>query len=381
MTRAVPLMMVVILVAACAPVGDASMSADPTDPPVPSATTSSTVPASLAPSRPVSPSAAASDSPQGDAVGIHLEVNGRPANQITAWQDGFAAFGKDLIWTSADGVTWEVAETSGIDGVVVHVVERGDGGLLAFGYLELRESDAFRTWGSEDGVTWQLVDALPGEFVFLDVAYGDRGYVLAGRALLDTGGPNPEQLWYSPDALSWELVRDTRTDKVLNAVGAGPEGFVAAGQQGWQSGEPYGLVVASSDGRNWIEASADDPALAVRGMWTIAPDGGDWFTVPLTVYDELPILWSANGVDWEVRSTMQIEPVDVGVLGTMYSDGSRLFMAVADGGGRVVTSADLLVSNDGVSWSTTGIPHPADYAVNGGVILFLVDGTVYRSPA
>ena len=381
MKRAAPLMVVAVLVAGCGGAGEVSMSPAASGSPAPPSTSSSPDADFAAPSARVSTSPAPSDPPEGREEGTRLEVDGRSATHVTAWRGGFAALGEDLIWTSADGVTWEAAETTGIEGTVVDVVERGDSALLAFGYLEVRDTDAFRTWVSDDGVTWHEVEALPGEFVFLDVAYGGRGYVLAGRALLDTGGPNPEQLWYSPDARTWELVRDTRTDKMLSAVGAGPEGFVAVGQQGWQSGDPRGLVVASGDGRTWVEAPAEDPALAgVGSLWTVAAVGGDWLTVPLTTGDELPILWSANGLAWEVKTSLPVEPVDVGVLANLYSDGSRLFMGIADGGGRTVTSADLLTSDDAVSWSPTGIPRPTSpnaYAVSGAVTVFLVDGTVF----
>lgn len=321
--------------------------------------------------------------PSGEA-GTPLEVDGRAATVVTAWRGGFAALGEDLVWTSADGMQWTAADTTGIDGVVVDVIERGDGLLLAFGYRETRDTDAFRTWASDDGVSWNPVEALPGEFVFLDVAHGDRGYLLAGRRLLDTGGPNPEQLWYSEDALSWEVVRDSRSDQMIAAVGAGPEGFVAVGQQGWQSGEPRALVVASGDGKTWLEAPADDPVSAARGLFTVAALGGDWLSVPLTTGGELPILWSADGLVWEVRSTLEVEPVDVGVLGHLYSDGSRVFLSIVDGGGRTVTSDELLLSTDAVSWSPTRIPRPSmsnAFAMNGAVLVFLVDGIAYVDPA
>jgi hypothetical protein len=318
----------------------------------------------------------------GDAATL-LEENGTSPTLITTWNDGFAALGEDLIWTSADGVTWDVAGTTGLDGVAVDFIERLDGSLLAFGYLEVQEPDSFRTWASTDGRTWAEVQILPGRFVFIDVASGGRGYVLAGRDLSDTGGANPDQLWYSPDALAWELVRDTRTDMMLAAVGAGPEGFVAVGQQGWQSGAPRGLVVASSDGRSWLEAPAEESALSDAGsLWAVAAIEGDWVTVPLTTGDELPILWSANGLAWELRASLPVEPVDVGVMASLYSDGHRLFMGITDGGGRSVTAADLLTSEDGASWIPTGIPRPTmsnTYAVSGDRTLFLVDGTVYEA--
>ncbi len=381
MNRAALPMIVALLLAGCASPGEGSLSPAASDSPSPTPMAPSGAP-SQQPSAQASASPVPGQPPGSAQAGTRLEANGTSPSLITAWKDGFAALGKDRIWTSADGVTWDVAETTGIDGVVVDVVERQDGSLLAFGYLEVRDADAFRTWVSTDGIAWAEVQILPRDFVLLDVAYGGRGYVLAARALLDTGGANPEQLWYSPDALAWELVRDTRADMMLAAVGAGPEGFIAVGQQGWQSGEPRALVVASSDGRTWLEAPGDDALSDTGSLWTIAPLGGDWVAVPLTTGDHLPILWSADGLTWEVRSRLPVEPVDVGVMAALYSDGSRVFMGISDGGGRTVTAADLLTSDDGVSWVPTGIPRPTmlnRYAVNGEMILFLVDGAVYKA--
>lgn len=383
MKRAVLLLIVAPLVAACSVPGAVSPSIPAVDNSPSSTPGTSAGPTSPAPSAAGPASAMPGQSAGAGDAQTHLEANGTLPTLITAWKDGFAALGEDLIWTSVDGMTWDVAETSGLDGVAVDFIERMDGSLLAFGYLEVQGPDSFRTWASTDGRAWAEVQILPKTFVFIDVAYGGRGYVLAGRDLSDTGGANPDQLWYSPDALTWELVRDTRTDMMLAAVGAGPEGFVAVGQQGWESGEPRGLVVASSDGTSWLEAPADDAALSGAGsLWTVAAIGGDWVTVPLTTGAELPILWSANGLAWEVRSLVPVEPVDVGVMSSLYSDGRRLFMGITDGGGRTVTAADLLTSEDGVSWVPTGIPRPGMpnmYAVNGERMLFLVDGSVYEA--
>lgn len=113
---------------------------------------------------------------------------------------------------------------------------------------------------------------------------------------LDDGGLNPEQFWHSPDPVSWDLVRETQLDQSIAAVGAGPEGFVAVDQWGWQTNNHRAFVVASSDGKSWIEAPAADGALAAVGsLWTIVPLDGYWLTAPPTVDDELPVLWSAGG--------------------------------------------------------------------------------------
>ena len=46
------------------------------------------------------------------------------------------------------------------------------------------------------------------------------------------------------------------------------------------------------------------------------------------------MMWSPNGLDWEVRTSLPIEEVDMGVIAYLMSNGSRLFAALANGGGQ-----------------------------------------------
>jgi hypothetical protein len=97
----------------------------------------------------------------------------------------------------------------------------------------------------------------------------------------------------------------------------------------------------------------------------------------------LPILWSPNGLDWEERASLPIEREDVGVIASLMGNGSRLYAALADGGGRPASSV-LLTSLDAIAWSPTEIPFAPsgisvrwNFATAGGVDVFLVDGTVH----
>ncbi len=200
---------------------------------------------------------------------------------------------------------------------------------------------------------------------------------MVGRALRDDA--SPEQLWFSNDTVNWELVYGTSDDESLNTVGAGPEGFVAVGQHGFRTGPPRAFALASADGRQWITAPEDAVLTEAGSLWSVVPLHGDWLTSSLTVGTELPVLWSPNGLAWEQRTSLPIEHVDEGVIGYLMSNGARLFVAVAGGGGQPVES-HLLTSLDGATWSETEIPIVADrwsFASAGGVDVFVVDGTVY----
>lgn len=81
--------------------------------------------------------------------------------------------------------------------------------------------------------------------------------------------------------------------------------------------------------------------------------------------------------------SLPVEREDVGVIASLMSNGSRLYGAVADGGGRPVSSV-LLTSLDATAWSPTDIPFAAsgisvrwNFATAGGVDVFLVDGRVH----
>ncbi len=366
---------IALLLAAC---GEAAVSAPSTAAPTAaSAVSFSPVPTAASAFLSTTPAPAPAGQP---AHTVALRVDGDTPQFITRRGSGFIALGAEHVWVSDDGLAWDVSEASWPDGFAVRLVERGDGTLLAFGYAgDGRWSpDAFRTWTSADGRTWQAADVgLPQDFIFLDLGRGERGYVLVGRAILDDA--SPEQLWFSPDASSWEPVYGTSDDESLSAVGAGPEGFVAVGQHGFRTGpSSRAFVLASADGRQWTTA-AEGAALADAGsLWSVAPLHGDWVTSPLTVGTDLPILWSPNGLDWDERASLPIEREDSGVIAYLMSNGSRLFAAVADGGGQSVTSG-LLTSLDGIAWSETEIPLPGrwSFATAGGVDVFLVDGTLH----
>jgi hypothetical protein len=364
----VSLCVAALVLASCAPAPASSVSASS----APVAVSPSGTPAVTSSNAPTPAASNASPSPMAVALG----VEGDAPQFLTSRRTGVFALGVKHAWVSDDGLAWDLSEASLPDGVVVRLIERGDATLLAFGYAS-GPSGEFRTWTSADGGNWQAADVgLPSAFIFLDIGRGERGYVLVGRAILD--GASPEQLWFSPDAINWEPMYSTSDDESLAAIGAGPEGFVAVGQQGFRTGPPRAFALASADGREWFRA-AEGSALATAGsLWSVVPLEGDWVTSPATVGTDLPILWSPNGLDWEDRTSLPIERVDTGVIASLMSNGSRLYAAVADGGGQPVSSV-LLTSLDGITWSETEIPHTDrwNFAAADGVDVFLVGDTMH----
>lgn len=370
----------VLLLTACGrtAVSTPSMTGSTAGSVAPSATASSSAPSSVsdrpAPSpteRPLEPSEPASTA--------ELNIDGDTPQFITSRRGGFVALGSEHVWVSEDGQTWDAMDASPPDGTVVRVVEGSHGTLLAFGYVgDLRSGEEFRTWTSSDGREWQAVDlGLPAAFIVLDIGRSARGHVLVGRTLLDDA--SPEQIWFTSDADYWELAYSTTDNESLSAVGAGPEGFVAVGQQGFRTGPSRAFVLASADGRQWIKADDADGVLAEAGsLWSVVPLGGDWVTSPSVAGTALPILWSANGIEWSERASLEVEREEAGVIAYLMSNGTRLFAAVSSGNGEPAF-ASLLTSTDAVTFTETDLPiiTPWQFATASGVDVFLADGILH----
>ena len=127
---------------------------------------------------------------------------------------------------------------------------------------------------------------------------GPRGTVAIAYPL---GEGTAARLWFSADGSTWEAVQDVPFAFDLDA---GDEGFVISGTRG--EDDPDAVVMASSDGREWIAASTPpDRAGQVAAL------GGDWFllTQPRGVHGEEEhadaIVWhSANGLEWSQIGSM-----------------------------------------------------------------------------
>lgn len=218
------------------------------------------------------------------------------------------------VWASSDGRSWAdqtPAET--FDGAGLHLAyAAADGALVAIGTRRVdangQETMTNLAWESTDGVTWrETAIGLPAGSLVNAIEHGGRGYLARITPARATHG---SELWFSTDGRDWERVR-TLLDGVVT-LGAGDEGFVVAGTQGAavESGEPF--TIASSDGREWIEAS--NPPAGASGVLPVA---GDWIIVshqigegPLP--DHASTWQSANGLDWSPLGDLPLDSVEVG---------------------------------------------------------------------
>jgi hypothetical protein len=193
--------------------------------------------------------------------------------------------------------------------------------LLALGFLDDGSlGGTAMAWISSDGRLWQPQDiGIPDLLNAVDVAAGPLGLVMIGRAQPNASSRN-EYAWYSDNGLNWQRVWETAEDEILAAVGAGPEGFVIVGQQGYEDGgEVLGAVLASADGREWIEAPTDGP-VGMGGIWSVVPIGGNWIATA-SDGDGLHVLHSPNGLDWTIDTALPEPGARQGGISQVAGDG------------------------------------------------------------
>jgi hypothetical protein len=188
--------------------------------------------------------------PPGDAM--RGGSNAR-ASDITVGGPGLVIVGTDLdargnevaaAWTSTDGVAWQEHVTSIIDhpGYAFAAVAAGGDALVAVGRQGI--------WWSSDGVTWEQVGepAIVGTHL-TDIAWGPAGFVAVAA---DDGGV--ASTWRSSDGRSWEPGALTTALSGLcpTKIAGGSKGYLVVGSN---CGDPSRPVIASSpDGRSWIRA-------------------------------------------------------------------------------------------------------------------------------
>ena len=174
-------------------------------------------------------------------------------------------------------------------------------------------------------------------------------------------------LWLSADGRRWELVRAAAAGEQVFDIGAGDDGFAATGSRG-EHFEPF--VIASADGRTWIEATT---GLGERAP--ITEQGGDWVAISGTFVSETrpteaPVWSSANGLDWSEGGSIPLYPVPPETEGEvvcsdmvvdLHSAGPWL-VANATAGyglcseGRIETYGSQSIRLDGRSWEVLPFP-------------------------
>jgi hypothetical protein len=337
------------------------------------------------------------------SVGPHIEwtriedpvtFDGGFISAVTVGGPGFVAVGSDelpedaAVWVSVDGFEWEriasdtfggVVDEDGLDGSQTMTdVIGGPRGVLAVGFDESQEDHdiAAAVWRSADGRTWERVESDvfdgPGAQQIYTV-FEWAGHFYAGGETADpqTALRHPA-IWSSSDGTTWEMIRGaglTSREGTISDFAATGDGLIATGSSGGHVARP--TVWFSTDGLQWDvvldDGSGDqmtgaietdgvdsDTSMFMTGI-TATPDG----FVAIGGYD-FPVrglFWtSSDGLFWTHRGEVTdaehrtlpvyLEAVTATDLG-MVAVGTAPF----NGSFPPIAFAETWVSTDGgVSW-------------------------------
>ena len=227
---------------------------------------------------------------------------------------------------SSDGVMWNQQKTNdyGPNGITY-----GDGRFVTVG------GGYYSQYSERYGTYYRTIGILPAgqiwsserrdvPYVLNAVAYGSGTFVAVG-----TSG----MILTSSDGVDW-LEQTSIMTYELNAVARGNGTFVAVGGGKLPSGDYYSTILTSPDGTNWADKSSGN-------LWVkTAVFGNDTFVLEGVNSDGCEIHSSTDGVNWAVRLHCG------SIFGIEYGNG--IFVALDSGG--------ILISPDGVSWTTSPVP-------------------------
>jgi hypothetical protein len=254
---------------------------------------------------------------------------------VTATTDGYVALGnrvdetgargdRIVAWASSDGVTWERREVQrarfqGFEAAAQEVVA-GPAGLLAYGTFFGQGMGRQRLWRSADGSTWETTPLPEANVVFTSLTAYPAGYLLT--AVPGPGGGDPSALmWRSADGITWEAVAgptdgrpvDLAANDAGTIVGVGGRTVEERGQAIWTTSdlEEWQLAWQSPN----PDSLEDEEAL----NW-VGSDGHRFFATGAVIYGSQPcvdgvgqcalqpILVSSDGITWAESNGPDGEP-------------------------------------------------------------------------
>lgn len=219
-----------------------------------------------------------------------------------------------------------------------------------------RNLDGVGAFSSTHGATWVPLTVPPPCTPSSPTPAGGEVCV-SGRYQADSA------VHLSEDGVHWTTAYHVSSpDRTLLDVGAGPEGFVAVGDAGLSPGSPQiPFVVASNDGKTWLEAPAQPAFIEDDFIIDVEPLGPDWVAVGTHSEGDSPtnlrtwaVAWrSANGLDWErVAEIRDSGPPEAPVTPSrLIAAGGHLFLDIASAAeGSDTRPCGVWESTDGRSW-------------------------------
>ncbi len=371
----------IVLVAACGPTATAIR---PTLPPrtlnpdggiispqrTPTSITSSGQPGTPATPPPAGVTQPITGFPQGDAYevsAVTVTPTGYVAVGFAGTGEGYYGLHQGVVWTSADGLTWQQSvDPAFVDVDPTFVVAMGND-VYVFGYYSScsdsnDECDLSATEGnvifrSQSGGPWaqlaQTSDMLNAE---IDGVRAWNDTLVAWGSAADDNVTTT--LWTSKDALTWTPTTNIASLDPIDSVGVGGPGLVAFGSQyDDASGNVTLSAATSSDGVGFTAAVA--PTVLDASVSDLVAGPGGMAGIGYVENDETPsaglTVFSSDGSNW--TQTMTGDPAFANTQFNDIHSSSSVYVAVGsttDDSDFTLQNGNIYVSGDGRTWRTLG---------------------------
>lgn len=280
-----------------------------------------------------------------------------------------------IAWTSADGMTWRMADVDPRPAsFAMRIAAAADGLVVAVG----RTGSTAVAWSSRDGVRW-TAHALPAGGT--DWERATAVAALPGGGFLVGGSAGPElgyrraRLWRSGDSASWVPERDAASfaDGEITGLAVVQGGELAVARLGTgQRSTGSAAWRRDPDGTEWRPADGDLGAGLMNSV--TAGRGGTLIAVGSDSDERAAIVWrSTDGRTWRIVPT---SPALSGYEGKIrmldVTTTAAGFVAVGNTNPLQFGTATSWVSADGSAWRRA----PAYAALEQGEMLAVADTTI-----
>lgn len=281
-------------------------------------------------------------------------------------------------------------------GTVTAVAHLGAGGLVAVGSADRSSEERYESvavvWTSVDGVAWEVAPDGPTAEYLAGLAWDGQTLLAIGYRTVDQDQPDWE-VWASPDGRNWELAASLGTEVNPKAPISTSHGWVAPAMHLSASAEAGGgvqiapAVLLSSDGRDWEVTVM--PGTGSGSLSSIIElDNGSLLAFGCespgatnsTQFGEMCLTrpWrSDDGVTWAPGPVLDVQ------LGTVVADGNGLLAIGSQGEPGRAAPSGLYRSDDGETWTPESFnfgqtAELVESGMGGGLEAILtVDGAIF----